>query len=278
MEKTLNEVLEHLREVGWTEDSLTERQKKFEHRHEKTGQITEYNRVITPKGREHLARVRNSITQPTVNSLAEKPPKIKYEVARIVFWQIMNEKLKREGKQFSGEGSVREVIPQLIRYFIGDSSGELPLNKGIYLWGDTGSGKTFLFEILQEMLKQLGLQRQSFKIFNTCDIVEKVTLATDFDASFYVSNTAVFDDFGIEDPIVKVFGVDKKPLMQIVPHAYTKYKNSQQMTHFSGMLPPVALLKKESKGINQIDRRVYERICEMTTLVKLSGKSKRGIS
>jgi transposase len=75
-----------------------------------------------------------------------------------------------------------------------------------------------------------------------------------------------------------VFGVDKKPLMQIVPHAYTKYKNSQQMTHFSGMLPPVALLKKESKGINQIDRRVYERICEMTTLVKLSGKSKRGIS
>ena len=164
MEVSLNEVLGHFQEIGWSKEALEERQKKFEGRYEKIGHPTEYNGEITEKGREHILRVKKSMTQPMTNSLNEIQPKIDYKVAREVFWEIMSEKLRRDGRPFSTEGNVKEVIPQLIRYFIGDKNGYLPINKGIYLWGDTGSGKTFLFESLQEMVKRLGLSHQSFKM------------------------------------------------------------------------------------------------------------------
>jgi DNA replication protein DnaC len=278
MEESLEEVLGHFQEIGWSKEALEERQKKFEGRYEKIGHPTEYNGEITEKGREHILRVKKSMTQPTTISLREMQPKIDYEVAREVFWEIMSEKLRRDGRPFSTEGNVKEVIPQLIRYFIGDKNGDLPINKGIYLWGDTGSGKTFLFESLQEMVKRLGLRHQSFKIHNTTSIVEQVLIDGNLNSSLYVSSSCVFDDFGIEEPIVRVYNNEIKPMTTIVNRAYESFKNSQQMTHFTSMLPLEGLLDKESKGIKQIDRRVFERIKEMTTSVKLSGKSKRNIS
>lgn len=279
MEVSLDEVLGHLQEIGWSKEALEERQKKFEGRYEKIGHPTEYNGEITENGRKYLEGLRESIKNPTDISFNKKAqPKIDYKDAKIVFWQIMSEKLRRDGRPFSTEGNVKEVIPQLIRYFIGDKNGDLPINKGIYLWGDTGSGKTFLFESLQEMVKRLGLSHQSFKIHNTTSIVEQVLMDGNLNSSLYVSSSCVFDDFGIEEPIVRVYNNEIKPMTTIVNRAYEGFKNSQQMTHFTSMLPLEGLLDKESKGIKQIDRRVFERIKEMTTSVKLSGKSKRNIS
>lgn len=278
MEKSLNELLSHYKDIGWSYETLIEKQKNFERRHDKSENGTEYKNEPTEKGLQYIKKVRELIAQPTLKQSNILQPKVDFEVAKMVCWQIIREKLNRDGTRFSDEGSVKEVIPQLIRYFIGDANGEFSINKGIYLWGDTGSGKTFLMETMQEMVQRLGLHHQSFKIHNTHNIVEQVMLTSNLDTSFYVSSSTAFDDFGTEEPIVRVFTNVIKPMTWIIPRAYDKFKNSQQMTHFTSALPPYELLKKESTGINQLERRVYERILEMTTSVKLTGKSKRNIS
>lgn len=278
MEKSLHEALEYYKEVGWSEKLLQERQQKFEWRHDKTGHRTEYKTEPTENGLQYIVRFKESMAQSTSVQVQKGQSKIKYADAKKVCWQIMTEKFNRDGTTFSDEGNVIEVIPQLIRYFIGDKNSDLQLNKGIYLWGDTGSGKTFLIETMQEMVKRLGLHRQLFKIYNTQNIAENALVIGNLDSSIYVSNSACFDDFGMEEPIVRVYNNEIKPMTMIVNRAYEKFKNSHQMTHFTSMLPPTVLLDKDTKGIKQIDRRVYERILEMTTVVKLSGKSKRNIS
>ena len=273
MNDSLQAILASYQANGVTLDMLRAQQQRKDQQHSSL----DYPHSITSWGLNYLEKLKKPLSKSTTGPLSIEQSKIGFEVAKRVCWQIILEKLGGDAANFSTEGNVTEVLPQLIRYFIGDSQSIYPTHKGIYLWGDTGVGKTFIMETLQEMVKRLGLNQQAFKIHNTQTIAENVLVNEKFDPSVYVSNSAVFDDFGQEEPLVKLYNNDIKPMAMIVNRVYDNFKQQQGVTHFTSMLPPQLLLEKTTKGMPQIDRRAYERICEMTTIVKLKGKSKRNI-
>ena len=201
--------------------------------------------------------------------------KADYEEAKKTAWNIIVEKVGGKPSNFSKEGNITEVIPQLIRYFIGDSKSVYPLNKGIYLWGDTGSGKTFLMETMQRLLHELGLHHRFFQIQNTPQFTEQILFTGVFEPDKYLKQAVVFDDFGQEEPRLRLFSNEIKPMHSIINRAYDNYKKNGQLVHFTSMLPTKYLHETTDSSIPHIDRRTYERICEMTTPVKLTGKSKR---
>jgi hypothetical protein len=200
---------------------------------------------------------------------------VNYEDARSIVWQIMKDKLGGKSSNFSIEGNIKEVIPALIRYFIGDSTSVYPLDKGIYLWGDTGSGKTFLIETMQEMVKELGLHSKSFQIYNTPQLTEGILLTGIFEPEKYLKKQSIFEDFGQESSNLKIFSNEIRPMHSIISRAYDNYKKDGQLIHFTSMLPPELLHDVTSGALQHIDRRTYERVREITTPVKLTGKSKR---
>ena len=194
MANSLGEALAYYQEIGVTPDRLVEQRKRFEMRHHNAGYVTE----PTEKGIKYIEKQREFVRNSMATPLSIESPKVTFEAARKLCWEIMSEKLAVDERVFSKEGNVVEVIPQLIHYFIGDKDCIYPLNKGIYLWGDTGIGKTFLMEIMQEMVKRLGLSQQVFKIYNTQNIAESVLANEKFEPMNYANGSAVFDDFGQE--------------------------------------------------------------------------------
>jgi hypothetical protein len=200
---------------------------------------------------------------------------IDYDEAKDITWDIIVKKLGGNASDFSKEGNVTEVIPKLIHYFIKDPASVYPLSKGIYLWGDTGSGKTFLMETMQSLVQILGLRTQYFDIYNVLLFNEQVLNEGKFNSEQYLKRSAVFDDFGQEEPYLRVFNNDIRPMHHIINRAYDNYKRNGQLIHFTSMLPPNLLHETTENSLPHIDRRTYERICDMTTCVKLTGKSKR---
>ena len=129
MANSLGEALAYYQEIGVTPDRLVEQRKRFEMRHHNAGYVTE----PTEKGIKYIEKQRELARNSTASPLSIESSKVTFEAARKVCWAIMSEKLALDGRAFSKEGNVVEVIPQLIRYFIGDKECVYPLNKGIYL-------------------------------------------------------------------------------------------------------------------------------------------------
>lgn len=87
---------------------------------------------------------------------------IGFDEARVMLWQIMNNRLALENKNFIKVEKNLPIITELIKYFIKDPTGKLSQRKSIYLFGPIGSGKDFILTSINIMLKKIdariGLQ------------------------------------------------------------------------------------------------------------------------
>ena len=269
--ESIGEILLKYEQKGMTPERLKERSERYNMRYNPAQRSTDTE--YAEKMKEYFAKV----TSPKLlqNDIPSARKKVNYEEAKSVVWQIMVDKLGGKPSNFSREGNITEVIPELIRYFIGDSAGVYPLTKGIYLWGDTGIGKTFLIETMQTMVKELGLHARSFHIHSTPQLTDNILSAGVFEPDKYLKQESIFEDFGQEPPYLKIFSNDIKPMHSIISRAYDNYKKNGQLIHFTSMLPAKYLHETTDSSLPHMDRRTYERICEMTTPVKLTGKSKR---
>ena len=121
----------------------------------------------------------------------------------------------------------------------------------------------------------MGKQIQFFQIQNSPQLTERILNTGLFEPDKYLKQASVFEDFGQETPCLRLFSNDIRPMHSIINRAYDNYKKNGQLIHFTSMLPPHLLHETTDSSLLHIDRRTYERICEMTTPVKLTGTSKR---
>lgn len=167
----------------------------------------------------------------------------------------------------------KHVWNQLLKYAMNDSNCELDTMKGIALMGQTGSGKSITFDILNDVLRNnnikytKGVLEASFK-FQTISarrLSAKYSEGGHGEISKYSEyNIICIDDLGAENTQSKYYGDTLSVIEEIIENRYS----NNLITHFSTNLKMDEI--KEVYG-----DRVHSRISESFNILKLSDSDYR---
>jgi hypothetical protein len=221
----------------------------------------------------------------STEKLVKRPQKeqkqvIEYEAAKVLFWKICKERIREQERYLKPEkrkGFVvdehnKEVIINLIKYFIHDESGAYNLNKGILLTGDVGTGKTLMLSNFAALAQILN-----FKTFRTSVCNE---LYDDLLESNYKKKQGVnlkrffkghwsFDEIGDEEASFQHYGNVIRPMDRIFSERYKNWENGWCLTHGTTNLDSGELFEKYGK-------RVHSRMKKMFNIILLGGGDRRG--
>jgi len=191
----------------------------------------------------------------------------------------------------------KEALAYLLKYFTGAEDFTGDLNKGIYLVGTKGSGKTLLMKVFEEYTRNI-LKVNSFQNFSSLDIIASVNITgasflEQFNHNFNGASvpspiTCYIDDVGSNNEIVNHFGSKFNAIEQLLTIRYNMYQRYRKITHISSNMYPIDLIgnplneegesdKENGKPSTTViyDSRVTERMREMFNIVELKQDSFR---
>jgi len=200
----------------------------------------------------------------------------RFDMDQFTKWMQNHGKLMY-GSHFLLYSEDTEVLAKLYAYITGDvkmcSKFSLDLNKGIFLVGGVGVGKTVFMMILRQLLplkdryavkpcQQIALeyidQGTNVLMRYGRNYVDNVDINT-------INRAYCFDDLGAEEA-TKHYGNDANVMAQIIQMRYNLFQNRKVLTHFTSNLIS-----------DQIDvhygTRVRSRLREMCNWIEFSDKS-----
>lgn len=150
-------------------------------------------------------------------------------------------------------------------------------HKGIYLYGDIGTGKSYLFEILEKIYLKTKNSKLRFKKTNTISLIDcvraelsrssKLSINDESLYTRYTYGTVYFDDLGAET-VINHFGNQIDVMSDILQLRYSHLNRTNCRTFISSNLCPKQV--KERYG-----ERLYDRLYEMFNFIELEGKTRR---
>lgn len=198
-----------------------------------------------------------------------KPAPIDHEAAKYLVWTAIRELLQEENRKFVLDGNLKEVLPNLIKYFTGDPSGLYDLQKGIYLFGEVGTGKSFLIRMMRSLCNVLKYEPRQFKIYNAKTLLFEVEKAKNLSAIDKVLRGGwCVDDLGAEDNRYKLFGNDISVMGYVLNERYELYHATGEVFHVSSNIDPNLIY-------DEYGERLESRCSQMFNFVKLEGTDKR---
>lgn len=191
----------------------------------------------------------------------------------------------------------RDVLMALCAYYTGDEKqflrigkkefGELgakwDIDKGIFLWGPVGTGKSTtmaLFQINKRMCFDMISARLISDAYvgskNPTEVIKgfshiKYNPSNDIDKYFQKTMGLHIEDLGTEDTVAKNFGNSKNVLADILLNRYDRFQEgrmTREATSITSNLTPEQV--EASYG-----DRVKDRFREMFNIVLMSGPSRR---
>lgn len=158
-----------------------------------------------------------------------------------------------------------DTLRGLLAYASGNA-GAYPLDKGIYLYGKVGTGKSMLLEPLR--LFTLHYWRENWWRPYDCNTIALVKNEEAFAQYIGFDKPAYFDDLGSEPLAVKLYGSELYPMLEIITARYNLWQRRGVPTHFTS-----------NHDLTWVDEhygtRVASRIQEMCTVVEVKGKNLR---
>jgi len=268
----------------FTLEQLQEQQEKLRNKYQGNATTTTLPPAYAAKLAAHDADADSMAAMLTrANIVTHRPQKqvaqlLDYEDARALTWAIMKATLAQRGKTMQIDENNRPIIPNLIKWFIGDPSCELDLQKGILLTGEVGTGKTFLLDTMQALTLAAKLPSRHFRTARCVDVAELIRTQNTPDAKTagksatkleYLHHGAwCFDDLGHEPLSVKVWGDDRHVMEPILTRRYNAFVAGDCITHATSNLGKEKL--REFYG-----DRVADRFNEMFNFILLDGDSRR---
>ncbi len=150
------------------------------------------------------------------------------------------------------------------------------IKKGILIQGSNGSGKSFLFEILDRIYNNNNAKHWKIHFVEAIMLPEKYRryisnpqiAANDLDFyEYYSKGTILIDDLGAEKKL-KHFGNEVEIIDQMIQLRYNTFKKKGLKTFVTTNLSLEDI--KERYGL-----RSYDRIFEMFNILQLSGPTRR---
>lgn len=145
------------------------------------------------------------------------------------------------------------------------------VSKGLFLWGNPGTGKTFLSTIiLTELITTLGINGKFVKISRNFFGLLKSTfvegssnygMASKIEKELAGVDILVVDDFGIQ----RDSAWEQETLYNLVDSRY----ESEKFTIFTSNIDPNISMKNLSEG------RILSRIKEMCSIIEITGPDRR---
>ena len=181
--------------------------------------------------------------------------------------------LKR--KRFEVDEYNSFLLNLICKYFSQDSTFEsvhkADLNKGVFIYGSTGTGKTSIFNIIQNISKKYRLKALWFPIISTSDVVHKFNTDKfkDHVINRYSNGIYMFDDLGAEGEANNLFVFGKEDIfIKILEARYNAFITKGTKTHITSNLNIAEISKRYGK-------RVEDRFYEMFNFIELNGESRR---
>lgn len=153
-----------------------------------------------------------------------------------------------------------EVVTEIIKWMIMDETCTYNLQKGFFITGDIGVGKTKIMEIM------MGFMYHFKKIIAMKSALNIVSMFKSREPLNRLFTSPLFiDDVGTENVNINVWGTDEMPIYTILNE---RYLNRRFLVFITTNLDP------ESFGKRYGDR-VMDRIKEMCNYISIEGKSLR---
>lgn len=198
-----------------------------------------------------------------------------------IFIQKANKLLmKREKRSFEIDLNNQYALEFFVSYFSDINTLEKlngKVHKGLFIYGDYGTGKSLFFEILEQVYKSYPNPSLRIKTVNTIELTDKVIgelsrpnhLAS-HDKSIYENysrGSIHFEDLGAERNL-NHFGNTINIMSDLIQLRYAKTKKERCLTFITTNLSLEEV--KTRYGL-----RVYDRMFEMFNFIKITGDSRR---
>lgn len=169
---------------------------------------------------------------------------------------------------FKVDENNKEILNELFSYAHG--VGKLDPNKGIWLYGEVGTGKSTLIKILAEYQRTMW---KGFKCVNCASLaamfssygIESLNEST-WNEGYMGSNPVerAFDELGRETIPAKYYGNELNVMQHIIQIRY----DLKVKTHITTNITPEAIIPLYGEHI-------YDRAVEMFNFIEMKGESKR---
>lgn len=198
------------------------------------------------------------------------PSQISFEEGRKIIWEAYKIVLSEQGREFiseSGANENKEVIPKLLKYFLGIES-DLDLKKGILLVGGTGSGKTLLLRLFKSFTDEIDYEPRKFSTVDIADIDNEISIEGGLSPiKKYMKGAYFLDDIGVENES-KIYGSVPELIPRLMLSRYSLFQRDGTLTHATSNL-------RLPDFKDRYGRRVFSRMTEMFNEVILKGIDKR---
>lgn len=179
-----------------------------------------------------------------------------------------------KNKNFQVDSDNTKFLNVFCKYFAEDLSFETEhngnLNKGLYVQGKTGTGKTSSFQILQSISKTYSINQIWNSIIYTHDVVSEFNLSEsknkDYVIRKYSRGKFMIDDLGAEKEASNYGKEDV--FIRIIELRYNEFITRGIKTHVTSNLSFEEIKKRYGN-------RVYDRFFEMFNPLKIGGDSRR---
>jgi len=199
------------------------------------------------------------------------PQDLSFDLAKRVFIQDCESMCK----DFVIDHNNSDFINELIRYATQDPASKCSFKKGLMIIGGVGSGKTVLIRSFGRFMRRFSLDRHyvdkvnQFNIYyiTSYDIAERYSIngpSIFEDITELKYKPLIIDDIGTE-PVVKHYGNEIDPLVQILFHRYNRCEYKTYVT--------TNLDGKDLKA--RYGTRIYSRMKEMFNDIILPGDDRR---
>lgn len=173
--------------------------------------------------------------------------------------------------QFIVDRSNRDVIRSVFLYMLGQPS-DLDLEKGLWLEGSIGTGKSTLMQVCSFFLRYY---HQGFRVYTCSQVATEFSLTGNLDKYLdnhdgFITGPApmCFDELGREPIPAKYFGTELNVMQHILHIRYTYWQLYRLKTCITTNLTSIEVEKKYGDYIR--DRRK-----EMFNILVLDGSSRR---
>jgi len=166
----------------------------------------------------------------------------------------------------------KAILKQLLLYFTGSKESHLDLNKGLFLVGGIGTGKSLLFDVFKIYTAEI-LRINSFQYHFANEIINNVNINGIEKLELYNFNngfpiTCYIDDIASKTEKIKHYGTEINVIEQLLNIRYQVFNRFRKLTHISSNKYPA-----EMKEI--YDLRIVDRFKEMFNIIEINGKSFR---